>query len=132
MLLLSTYDRLSVKMIITSRYENIKSFYKNMLFFRRRFEERVGQLYGLGLIGGFCHLYIGQEAVSVGMEAAIEGRMMLLLLAIGVMPICYHVEPLLIKYYVSCWVKKMVYPWVKVVQCTCLIQVKIFGEVMAL
>ncbi len=51
--------------------ENIKSFYKNMLFLRR-FEEKVGQLYGLGLIGGFCHLYIGQEAVSVGIEAAIE------------------------------------------------------------
>jgi pyruvate dehydrogenase E1 component alpha subunit len=38
----------------------------------RRFEERAGQLYGMGLIGGFCHLYIGQEAVVVGMQAAIE------------------------------------------------------------
>lgn len=38
----------------------------------RRFEERVGQLYGMGLIGGFCHLYIGQEAVAVGMEDAIR------------------------------------------------------------
>jgi pyruvate dehydrogenase E1 component alpha subunit len=38
----------------------------------RRFEERAGQLYGMGLIGGFCHLYIGQEAVVVGMQAAME------------------------------------------------------------
>ena len=36
----------------------------------RRFEERAGQLYGLGLIGGFCHLYIGQEAVGVGLQSA--------------------------------------------------------------
>jgi len=36
----------------------------------RRFEERAGQMYGMGLIGGFCHLYIGQEAVVVGMQAA--------------------------------------------------------------
>jgi pyruvate dehydrogenase E1 component alpha subunit len=38
----------------------------------RRFEERAGQLYGMGLIGGFCHLYIGQEAVVVGMQLAID------------------------------------------------------------
>jgi pyruvate dehydrogenase E1 component alpha subunit len=38
----------------------------------RRFEERAGQLYGLGLIGGFCHLYIGQEAVAVGLQSALE------------------------------------------------------------
>ncbi|MGH7011973.1 MAG: thiamine pyrophosphate-dependent enzyme, partial [Caulobacteraceae bacterium] len=36
----------------------------------RRFEERAGQLYGMGQIGGFCHLYIGQEAIAVGMQAA--------------------------------------------------------------
>ena len=43
-------------------------FYRQMLLIRR-FEERAGQLYGMGLIGGFCHLYIGQEAVVVGMQA---------------------------------------------------------------
>lgn len=42
-------------------------FYKDMLLIRR-FEERAGQLYGMGLIGGFCHLYIGQEAVVVGLQ----------------------------------------------------------------
>ena len=36
----------------------------------RRFEEKAGQMYGMGLIGGFCHLYIGQEAVVVGMQMA--------------------------------------------------------------
>ncbi len=44
--------------------------YRTMLLIRR-FEEKAGQLYGMGLIGGFCHLYIGQEAVVVGMQAAI-------------------------------------------------------------
>jgi len=43
--------------------------YKEMLLIRR-FEEKAGQLYGMGLIGGFCHLYIGQEAVVVGMQMA--------------------------------------------------------------
>jgi len=43
--------------------------YRTMLLIRR-FEEKAGQLYGMGLIGGFCHLYIGQEAVVVGMEMA--------------------------------------------------------------
>jgi pyruvate dehydrogenase E1 component alpha subunit len=38
----------------------------------RRFEERAGQMYGMGLIGGFCHLYIGQEAVVIGMQMALE------------------------------------------------------------
>src|SRR5499433_948180 len=38
----------------------------------RRFEEKAGQMYGMGLIGGFCHLYIGQEAVVVGVQAAVE------------------------------------------------------------
>jgi pyruvate dehydrogenase E1 component alpha subunit len=44
--------------------------YRTMLLIRR-FEEKAGQLYGMGLIGGFCHLYIGQEAVVVGMQMAI-------------------------------------------------------------
>ncbi len=46
-------------------------YYRDMLLIRR-FEERAGQLYGMGHIGGFCHLYIGQEAVVVGVEAAKE------------------------------------------------------------
>src|SRR5947208_1311084 len=45
--------------------------YRRMLVIRR-FEEKAGQLYGLGLIGGFCHLYIGQEAVVIGMQMAIK------------------------------------------------------------
>jgi len=44
-------------------------FYEQMLLIRR-FEEKAGQLYGLGLIGGFCHLYIGQEAVAIGLQSA--------------------------------------------------------------
>ena len=66
--LLVKYDVFNEKEVSN---ELLKSFYEKMLYLRR-FEERVGQLYGLGLIGGFCHLYIGQEAVSVGMEAAID------------------------------------------------------------
>jgi len=56
-----------------SNSESLKKLYHDMLLIRR-FEERAGQLYGMGLIGGFCHLYIGQEAVVVGlMGAAKEG-----------------------------------------------------------
>lgn len=51
--------------------EQMLEFYRQMLLIRR-FEERAGQLYGLGLIGGFCHLYIGQEAVAVGLQSAIN------------------------------------------------------------
>lgn len=45
-----------------------------MMLLLRRFEEKAGQLYGMGLIAGFCHLYIGQEAVAVGMEHALEEK----------------------------------------------------------
>jgi pyruvate dehydrogenase E1 component alpha subunit len=55
-----------------SNSEALKKFYADMLLIRR-FEERAGQLYGMGLIGGFCHLYIGQEAVVVGMQAHTTG-----------------------------------------------------------
>ena len=51
--------------------EELLKFYRDMLLIRR-FEEKAGQLYGMGLIGGFCHLYIGQEAVVVGLEAAAQ------------------------------------------------------------
>ncbi len=50
---------------------DLLKYYREMLLIRR-FEEKAGQLYGMGLIGGFCHLYIGQEAVVVGLEAAAE------------------------------------------------------------
>ena len=48
--------------------EPLLAWYRDMLLIRR-FEERAGQLYGMGLIGGFCHLYIGQEAIAVGIQA---------------------------------------------------------------
>ncbi|WP_374634346.1 pyruvate dehydrogenase (acetyl-transferring) E1 component subunit alpha [Ferrovibrio sp.] len=48
--------------------KQLLQFYRDMLLIRR-FEEKAGQLYGMGLIGGFCHLYIGQEAVVVGLQA---------------------------------------------------------------
>lgn len=48
--------------------EDVLKFYEDMLLIRR-FEEKAGQLYGMGLIGGFCHLYIGQEAVVTGIQS---------------------------------------------------------------
>ncbi|MFT6106937.1 MAG: pyruvate dehydrogenase E1 component alpha subunit [Rickettsiales bacterium] len=48
--------------------EDLMHYYEQMLMIRR-FEEKAGQLYGMGLIAGFCHLYIGQEAIAVGMKA---------------------------------------------------------------
>ncbi len=51
--------------------EELKTLYRDMLLIRR-FEEKAGQLYGMGLIGGFCHLYIGQEAVVTGISSVQE------------------------------------------------------------
>ncbi len=51
--------------------EKLLGLYRQMLLIRR-FEEKAGQLYGMGLIGGFCHLYIGQEAVAVGIQDALS------------------------------------------------------------
>src|SRR6202165_6237585 len=51
--------------------EQEQSALRDMLLIRR-FEEKAGQLYGMGAIGGFCHLYIGQEAVVVGMQTTLK------------------------------------------------------------
>ncbi|WP_286831491.1 MULTISPECIES: pyruvate dehydrogenase (acetyl-transferring) E1 component subunit alpha [Kordiimonas] len=51
--------------------DELLEFYEQMLMIRR-FEEKAGQMYGMGLIGGFCHLYIGQEAVVVGIQSALK------------------------------------------------------------
>ena len=53
--------------------DQLLHYYRDMLLIRR-FEEKAGQMYGMGLIGGFCHLYIGQEAVVVGIQAALSDR----------------------------------------------------------
>lgn len=50
--------------------DDLKAY--RMMLLIRRFEEKAGQLYGMGLIGGFCHLYIGQEAVVTGIQMALE------------------------------------------------------------
>jgi len=52
-------------------HEDELAAYRDMLLIRR-FEEKAGQLYGMGYIGGFCHLYIGQEAVVVGMQMTLK------------------------------------------------------------
>ncbi len=54
----------------TATNDELRRFYREMLLIRR-FEERAGQMYGMGLIGGFCHLYIGQEAVVTGVQSAL-------------------------------------------------------------
>ena len=53
--------------------DQLTGLYEQMLLIRR-FEEKAGQLYGLGLIGGFCHLYIGQEAVAIGLQSALDNE----------------------------------------------------------
>ena len=68
----SLQDALEKKKRYDASQEQMLHFYEQMLLIRR-FEERAGQLYGLGLIGGFCHLYIGQEAVAIGLQSALDG-----------------------------------------------------------
>lgn len=68
--------KMSPKRLKTSKSE-LTQFYRDMLLIRR-FEEKAGQLYGMGQIAGFCHLYIGQEAVVVGCRAGmVEGDQMI-------------------------------------------------------
>ena len=65
-------DKSDLKNSGLSKEEELKAYYDMLLI--RRFEEKAGQLYGMGVIGGFCHLYIGQEAVVVGLQmSAVEG-----------------------------------------------------------
>ncbi len=68
-----TSTRRTRKPKINSTKDELNHLYKEMLRIRR-FEEKAGQLYGMGLIGGFCHLYIGQEAVVVGMQSVLEDQ----------------------------------------------------------
>ena len=69
----NTAKKISVEPNMNYDLNLLQDMYKKMLLIRR-FEEKAGQLYGMGQIGGFCHLYIGQEAVVVGIQSAqIEG-----------------------------------------------------------
>ncbi len=67
----SLQEALDAEKRFAASEEQLLHFYEQMLLIRR-FEERAGQLYGLGLIGGFCHLYIGQEAVAIGLQSALD------------------------------------------------------------
>ena len=60
----------NVSLTQVPKKDQLLQMYREMLTIRR-FEEKAGQLYGMGLIGGFCHLYIGQEAVVIGMQHCI-------------------------------------------------------------
>jgi pyruvate dehydrogenase E1 component alpha subunit len=64
-------DRRASPQVAELTPEQEKAAYRDMLLIRR-FEEKAGQMYGMGLIGGFCHLYIGQEAVVVGMQMTLK------------------------------------------------------------
>ncbi|EDL50338.1 pyruvate dehydrogenase (acetyl-transferring) E1 component subunit alpha [Erythrobacter sp. SD-21] len=70
----SLQEELEAKKRYDATDDQLRDFYEQMLLIRR-FEERAGQLYGLGLIGGFCHLYIGQEAVAVGLQSALTEQL---------------------------------------------------------
>ena len=67
----SLQEKLEKQKRFTADKDQLLRFYEQMLLIRR-FEEKAGQLYGLGLIGGFCHLYIGQEAVAIGLQSALD------------------------------------------------------------
>ncbi|WP_185982526.1 pyruvate dehydrogenase (acetyl-transferring) E1 component subunit alpha [Aureimonas mangrovi] len=69
--IVKTLERLETPKPATFSKDEELSAYRDMLLIRR-FEEKAGQLYGMGFIGGFCHLYIGQEAVVVGMQMALK------------------------------------------------------------
>jgi len=64
-------QRKSSTMPTNTQLQTLKNYYRQMLLIRR-FEEKAGQMYGMGLIGGFCHLYIGQEAVVTGIQHSIQ------------------------------------------------------------
>jgi pyruvate dehydrogenase E1 component alpha subunit len=69
--IVKTLERLETPKPASFSKDEDLSAYRDMLLIRR-FEEKAGQLYGMGFIGGFCHLYIGQEAVVVGMQMALK------------------------------------------------------------
>ena len=62
--------RAAAPKLTSASRDELLELYREMLLIRR-FEEKAGQMYGMGLIGGFCHLYVGQEAVVVGMQAVL-------------------------------------------------------------
>ncbi|MGD1956421.1 MAG: pyruvate dehydrogenase (acetyl-transferring) E1 component subunit alpha [Sphingomonadales bacterium] len=67
----SRKSKTATPVLYDATFDELLEFHRQMLLIRR-FEERAGQMYGMGLIGGFCHLYIGQEAVVVGLQTAMQ------------------------------------------------------------